>query len=229
MKPDLLTDRRTVLKVLAALGLTGFAGCAVSEKGAVPGALIPGRGWVAADGEPGRDAGTPLQFMPKTAQDPNPLEDELAKYPKCPYCGMSRTKWHHSRHLVHYDDDLVDGTCSIHCLAISLSLNLDRGPKAIYAADFAAGGKIKPLVNVDQALYLVGSGLKGTMSKKSKMAFGSKEAAAVAQAEHGGELLGFDEALRMTYLGMAEDTLMIRKRRGEKARRMRAKMQKAQS
>jgi hypothetical protein len=57
------------------------------------------------------------------------------------------------------DDDLVDGTCSIHCLAISLSLNLDRGPKAIYAADFGSDAKIKPLVEVDKATYLIGSSL----------------------------------------------------------------------
>jgi copper chaperone NosL len=51
---------------------------------------------------------------------------------------MDRTQFHHSRHLVQYADDLVDGTCSLHCLAISLSLNIDREPKAIWAADFGA-------------------------------------------------------------------------------------------
>ena len=58
-----------------------------------------------------------MQFIPKTAPESNPLDNELTKHPKCPYCGMDRTKWHHSRHLVQYDDGLVDGTCSIHCLA----------------------------------------------------------------------------------------------------------------
>ena len=57
--------------------------------------------------------GTPMQFMPKTAKDPNPLDGELDKYPKCPYCGMDRRQYHFSRHLIHYSDDLVDGTCSI--------------------------------------------------------------------------------------------------------------------
>jgi nitrous oxide reductase accessory protein NosL len=158
--------------------------------------------------------------MPKTAPDANPLDDELSKYPKCPYCGMDRTQWHHSRHLVQYDDDLVDGTCSVHCLALSLSLNLDRGPKALYGADFGAKDAIKPLVGVDEMIYLIGSSLKGTMTKTSKMAFSDKAAAEAAAVAHGGKPGSFDDALRQAYVDMAEDTLMIRKRRGERRRRM---------
>jgi len=215
-------DRRTLLKLLA----TGVAGLAVMRPaGAAPGAMIPGTGWVASPGKQEGD-GTPLQFIPKTAPDPEPLRDELEKYPRCPYCGMDRTQWHHSRHLVHYDDDLVDGTCSIHCLAISLSLNLDRGPKVIYAADFAGDAAIKPLVPVDQATYLVGSRLKATMSGTSKMAFAEKALARDAQSEHGGELADFEQALKSTYLDMAEDTIAIRKRRLERRQRMMKKMQR---
>lgn len=160
--------------------------------------------------------GTPMQFMPKTPKDAAPLERELEKYPKCPYCGMDRRQWHHSRHLVHYSDDLVDGTCSLHCAAISLALNLDRGPQAIYAADFGAAAEPKPLVNVDKAVYLLGSTLPPTMSKVSNMAFAGKEAAEHAQKGAGGTLVGFDQALAAAYAGMADDTAMIRKRRAER-------------
>lgn len=211
-------DRRGVLKLLAVAGLGSLAGPVVAGPGV--GAMVPGKGWVKASGEACQGDGTPLQFIPKKAPDANPLENELEKYPACPYCGMNRTQWHHSRHLVQYDDDLVDGTCSIHCLAISLSLNLDRGPKAIYAADFGAPNKVKPLVNVDKATYLLGSKLKGTMTASSKMAFASPEAAQAARVEQGGELASFDEGLKAAYLGMAQDTLMIRKRRAEKVRKM---------
>lgn len=112
--------------------------------------------------------GTPLQFTPKTAPDPKPLDNELAKYPKCPYCSMDRRQYHYSRHLVHYQDDLADATCSLHCAALSLALNLDRGPKVIYAADFGATVEPKPLVDVDAATYLIGSKLPGVMTKQSK-------------------------------------------------------------
>jgi copper chaperone NosL len=163
--------------------------------------------------------GTPLQFMPKAPIDPNPLQGELEKYPRCPYCGMDRRQFHHSRHLVQYDDDRVDGVCSIHCLAISLALNIDRGPKAIHAADFGSDAQPKPLIEVAGAVYLIGSELRGTMSKISKMAFASAEAAAKAKAQHGGETGDFDAALRAAYLGMADDTRMIRQRRQERLQR----------
>jgi copper chaperone NosL len=197
-------NRRKCLKTWAAAGLLAAAGKA--------GAVEPAG--CATDG-------TPLQFMPKTPADPEPLRNEFEKYPRCPYCGMDRRQWHHSRHLVHYDDDLVDGTCSLHCAAISLSLNIDRGPKAIYAADFGSDAPIRPLVNVDDAQYLIGSALPGTMSARSKMAFADPAAAVAAQQAHGGGIGDFGDALTAAHLDMARDTEMIRLRRAERRARMR--------
>lgn len=197
MNDPVQTERRQILRLLAVAGAT--AGVAALSSPAI-----------AARCE---TDGTPLQFIPKTAPDSNPLDNDIAKYPKCPYCGMDRKQFHHSRHLVHYQDDLVDATCSLHCAALSLALNLDRGPKAIYAADFGATTDPKPLVNVDAATYLIGSKLPGVMTAQSKVAFGSKAAAEAAKAENGGELGDFDAALRATYQSMAGDTIMIRKKR----------------
>lgn len=198
-------DRRDMLKGTLAIGLAaGASAVHASQHGA----------------EAGKTDGTPLQFIPKTKPDPEPLKDELKKYPKCPYCGMDRREFHHSRHLVQYSDDLVDGTCSIHCLALSLSLNIDREPKAIWAADFGAAGEVKPLINVDQAAYLIGSGLPGVMTGRSKKAYASLEAAAEARAKHGGEVGDFNQALLAAYTDMARDTIAIRKRREERRRRM---------
>jgi nitrous oxide reductase accessory protein NosL len=199
MTDDTKLDRRQALKTLA---LGSIAGIAVTHGGVA---------LAACEGD-----GTPMQFIPKTKPDAEPLKDELTKYPKCPYCNMDRKQFHHSRHLVHYADDLVDGTCSLHCAAISLAINLDRGPKAIYAADFGSSADPKPLVNVDQATYLIGSKLPGVMTAKSKKAFASKEAAAAAQKEHGGELGDFSAALAAAHASMVDDTLMIRKKRAEK-------------
>jgi copper chaperone NosL len=220
MCDDKTFDRRDMLKLMAATGLTGFA----AAGNAAPGAMTPGKGWMEAKNRCEGD-GTPLQFIPKASPDAKPLENELEKYPKCPYCGMDRKQWHHSRHLVQYDDDLVDGTCSIHCLSISLSLNLDRGPKAIYAADFGSADALKPMIPVDEAHYLIGSKLRGTMSRKSKMAFASVAAAEAIQAQQGGELGSFDDALREAYLGMHSDTMMVRKKRAERRKHMMKKQQ----
>ncbi len=204
--------RRNAIKLMGALGaapLAARAGDVADEH----------KGHAVMAGDKPATAGTPLQFMPQTPPDPDPLTDELAKYPKCPYCGMDRTQWNHSRHLVHYDDDLVDATCSIHCLAISLALNLDRGPRAIYGADYGVDAPIRPLVNVDEATYLIGSRLKATMSRTSKMAFSEVSAAMAERERHGGEPGDFDAALARAYGDMARDTAMIRGKRAERRRR----------
>jgi copper chaperone NosL len=168
--------------------------------------------------------GTPAQFIPKKAPDAKPQENDLEKAPKCPYCGMDRKQFHHSRMVVHYSDDLYDGTCSLHCAAISLSVNLDRDPKAIWVADNAAAGDIKPLVEADKASFLVGGSAKGVMTKRSKVAYGSADAAKAAQSAGGGEIASFDGALLAAYTDMAGDVTMIRKMRAERRKKMMEQM-----
>ncbi|MEW6164128.1 MAG: nitrous oxide reductase accessory protein NosL [Pseudomonadota bacterium] len=164
--------------------------------------------------------GTPMQFVPKKPADPNASENDIEKYPKCPYCGMDRKQYHHSRMLIQYSDDLADGTCSLHCAAISLSLNVDREPKALWVGDNAGQVEPRQLVEVDRATFLVGSRLPGVMTANSKVAYGKEEAAKAAQATHGGELVKFDQALLAAYTDMSKDVSAIRKRRAEKRRRM---------
>ena len=165
--------------------------------------------------------GTPAQFIPKKAADSRANENDIEKFAKCPYCGMDRAQYHHSRMLIVYSDDLPDGTCSLHCTAISLSLNIDREPKAIWVGDNASSAALKPLVEVDRASFLVGSQIKGVMSARSKVAYGTPEAAKAAMLANGGELADFDAALLAAYTDMARDVAMVRKNR--EARRQHGK------
>lgn len=156
-------------------------------------------------------------------RDTSPLVDELAKYPRCRYCGMERAKFSHTRHLLVYEDDSVEGTCSLHCAAISLSLNMDRGPKAIYVGDAGSTAAIKPLVLADRAFYVLDSSKPGTMTRASKFAYADRGAAntaasADAAAKAGAKVVDFNAALTAAYLGMAEDTVLLRRRRGEMRR-----------
>ncbi len=184
--------------------------------------LLAGAGLVAGTAHAAQceGDGTPSQFIPKKPADPKANENDLEKYPKCPYCGMDRKQFHHSRMLIQYGDDVADGVCSIHCAAISLSLNVDRDPKAIWVGDNAASGDIKPLVEVDKASFLVGSSLKGVMTKRSKVAYGTADAAKASQAANGGEVVNFDQALLAAYTDMAGDVSMIRKMRAERRKKM---------
>lgn len=164
--------------------------------------------------------GTPAQFTPKKPADAKPLENEFAKYPKCPYCGMDRSEHHRARMLVQYSDDLVDGVCSIHCLGLSLGVNIDREPKAIWGPDYGSTAEPRPLVPVEQLTYLIGADLKHAMTKRSKHSFASKEVAGQFKQKHGGEFGDFNEALKQSYLDMAADVAQIRKNREERRRKM---------
>ncbi len=163
--------------------------------------------------------GTPSQFIPKKPADAKPLENELEKYAKCPYCGMDRKEHHRTRMLVQYSDDLADGVCSIHCLALSLGVNIDREPKNIWGPDYGATAEPRPLSPVDNLTYLIGADLKHAMTKRSKHSFASAEVAKEFQAKHGGTLGNFNDGLRESYLDMASDVAMIRKNREERRKR----------
>lgn len=170
--------------------------------------------------------GTPNQFIPKKAADAKPLENEFEKYPKCPYCGMDRKEHHRARMLVQYADDLSDGVCSIHCLSLSLGVNIDREPKNIWGPDYGSAVEPRPLLPVDSMVYLIGADLKHAMTKKSKHSFASVGVAKEFQGKHGGTLGNFNDALRESYLGMADDVAMIRKNREERRKRA-AEMKKS--
>jgi nitrous oxide reductase accessory protein NosL len=194
-------DRRDLLKLSFAAG-AGLVATAANAQQACP-----------ADG-------TPAQFIPKKPADAKPLDNEFEKYPKCPYCGMDRKQFHHSRMLVQYSDDLVDGVCSIHCLGLSLGVNIDREPKGIWGPDYGSQVEPRPLVPVEQLTYLIGADLKHAMTKRSKHSFASKEVAGQFKQKHGGEFGDFDEALKQSYLDMAADVAQIRKNRAERRKKM---------
>ncbi|MDP2795805.1 MAG: nitrous oxide reductase accessory protein NosL [Sulfurisoma sp.] len=194
-------DRREVLKLSLLAGASLVAGGAQAQQ------VCP-------------TDGTPAQFIPKKPADAKANESDIEKYPKCPYCGMDRKQYHHSRMLVHYSDDVADGTCSLHCAAISLSLNVDREPKVLWVGDNAAAGDVKPLVEVDKATFLVGSKLPGVMTANSKVAYGGEDAARTSQAANGGELVKFDQALLVAYTDMSKDVSRIRKNRAERRKKM---------
>lgn len=157
--------------------------------------------------------------------DTDPLTNEFEKYPRCPYCGMMRKMYSQTRHLIVYENDTVDGTCSLHCAGISLAMNMDAGPKAIYAGDAGAEGEVKPLAEVTAMTYVIDPAKPGTMTAVSKWAYADKaKAEAAAATNPDAKMVGFDEALTAAFLDMAKDTMMIRKRRGEKRKEMGMKM-----
>jgi nitrous oxide reductase accessory protein NosL len=148
--------------------------------------------------------------------DPSPLDGELDKYPKCSQCGMDRRKFHRTRHLIHFDDGTAEGTCSIHCVGVSLVRSLRKDTQAVYVADFGAEAEPRPLVNVETARYIIGGDFPAVMSKRPKTAFANPEAAKTAQAAKGGELADYDQALAASFADLVDSLKMRRQRRAEK-------------
>jgi copper chaperone NosL len=136
-------------------------------------------------------------------------QDDVAKQASCKYCGMDRNTFAHSRMLVTYEDGSSMGTCSLHCTAVELAINIDKTPKSIEVGDF----KTKKLINAEKASWVIGGSKPGVMTKRAKWAFESKADADAFIKENGGTPASFDEAIKASYEDMYADTKMIREKR----------------
>lgn len=136
-------------------------------------------------------------------------QEDVKHAPKCVHCGMNRTQFAHTRMLVTYEDGTKVGTCSIHCLALDLSINIDKTPYKIETADYIS----KKLVDAEQAYWVLGGNKPGVMAKQGKWAFVNKVYAEKFIREHGGTLATFNEAMQAAYTSMYTDTKIIREKR----------------
>ncbi len=136
-------------------------------------------------------------------------QEDIQKHPACKYCGMDRKQFAHTRIFIEYDDASTVGTCSIHCAAIDLALNIDKTPTAVRVGDYNA----KTLIDAEKASWVIGGNKMGVMSKRAKWAFDKEEDAEKFVKKNGGETVTFDVAMKGAYEDMYADTKMIRERR----------------
>jgi copper chaperone NosL len=137
---------------------------------------------------------------------------DIEKHKACKFCGMDREKWNFSRVYLEYDDGSTEGTCSVHCAAVDLVLNLDKSPKTIWVADYGT----KQLIDGEKAVWVLGGKKQGVMTKRAKWAFADKAAADAFIKENEGAIATFDEVVKCVYQDMYDDTKMIRGRRAAK-------------
>jgi copper chaperone NosL len=146
-------------------------------------------------------------------------DEDIAKHPECPYCGMDRAKFARTRMLFTYEDKGAEiGFCSIHCAAVDLALVLDRVPTYYGVGDY----NTKKLIDAEKAFWVIGGDQIGVMTKRAKWAFENKSDAEQFIGAHGGQLATFEESLEAAYADMYKDNQMIR----EKRKMMREKMKK---
>jgi copper chaperone NosL len=147
-----------------------------------------------------------LMFMPISHAA---TQDDLVLHKSCAHCGMSREAFDFSRMLIEYNDGSLVPVCSLHCAAIDLANNIDKAPKSIKVADF----KGKQLIDAEKAFWVAGGKKPGVMSKRGKWAFETKDDAENFLKANGGDLVSFEDAIKMAYQDMYEDTRMIREKR----------------
>jgi copper chaperone NosL len=146
-------------------------------------------------------------------------QEDIKKYPSCKYCGMNREQFAHSRMFVEYDDGTMEGTCSLHCMAVELGIHIDKTPKTIFVGDF----NDKKLIDAEKGSWIIGGNKMGVMTKRAKWAFEKKEDAEKFKKENGGDSVSFEQAIKAAYEDMYADTKMIRERR--KMKKMQQKME----
>lgn len=142
-------------------------------------------------------------------------KDQIA-HVACSYCGMDRTKFAQSRMLVEYEDGGEVGTCSIHCMALEFANAIDRMPKRLLVGDF----NTRELIDAEKAFWVLGGDVSGVMTSRAKWAFSEQSAAEAFIAEHGGVIVGFDQAMKASYEDMYHDTQRVRKMRAMKKTKM---------
>ena len=93
-------------------------------------------------------------------------EEDIQGCAKCMHCGMDRQQFAHCRMLLLYDDGSSQGTCSIHCAAVDLAVNIDRTPRSIKVGDY----NTKKLVDAESAFWVLGGSKQGVMTRRAKWA-----------------------------------------------------------
>jgi len=108
----------------------------------------------------------------------------------CPICGMNLVKFYKTSHAASHNEKMHQ-YCSIHCLAEHLDGGNElKNPKVVDVASLE-------MIPVMEAHYVVGSKIKGTMSRVSKYAFKNYEDAQEFQQKNGGKILDFYGALEV--------------------------------
>lgn len=134
---------------------------------------------------------------------------DLAEFPTCRYCGMDRRCYPFSRMIVHYADGTRFASCSLHCLALDLAVQIDKTPETILVGDFGSG----KLIDAETAQWVIGGSKPGVMTRRAKWAFERKRDAMTFISENGGDLTTFEDAMKAAYDDMFTDTRMIRGKR----------------
>lgn len=108
----------------------------------------------------------------------------------CPRCGMDLVKYYKTSHSATIEKKVYQ-YCSIHCLEDHLGEGIElKNPMVVDVTTLK-------FIDATKAYYVVGSRIRGTMSKISKYAFLKMDDAQKFQMQNGGEIMDFYKALEI--------------------------------
>ncbi|QOY52868.1 nitrous oxide reductase accessory protein NosL [Candidatus Sulfurimonas baltica] len=129
----------------------------------------------------------------------------------CSVCGMNIKMNYKTSHTSKLPSGKNRQYCSIRCLTVDMhehNLNADD----VKVVDVLS----EELIDAKAAFYVVGSDIKGTMTKVSKLAFENAESAEDFSIENGGDVVSFDKALEIAKKSLESDIQMINKKKIKK-------------
>ena len=129
----------------------------------------------------------------------------------CPVCGMNIKMFYKTSHTSKLQNGTPRQYCSIRCLVVDMQeYGIDTSNIKVVDAS------TQKLIDASKAFYVLGSKVKGTMSKVSKIAFASKESADSFVKKHKGKVVDFDTALKSAKESLKSDMAMIKKKKTKK-------------
>ena len=117
----------------------------------------------------------------------------------CINCGMSLKMFYKTSHIATLADGSKKQYCSIACLSSDMK-------KEHVVSVEVVDAKTEKIIDAKKAYYVIDSDVRGTMSKRSKLAFRMRQDAEAFIKEHGGKIISFQQALKA-----AQSTKMMMK------------------
>ncbi len=129
----------------------------------------------------------------------------------CPVCGMNIKMFYKTSHISKLQNGTPRQYCSIRCLVADMQeYGIDT--KNIQVVDATT----QKVIDANSAFYVVGSKVKGTMSKVSKLAFFTEDEAKVFTKKYKGKVVSFAVALKMAKESLKSDIAMLTKKKEKK-------------
>ena len=129
----------------------------------------------------------------------------------CPVCGMNIKMFYKTSHAAKLKNNTPRQYCSLRCLVVDMQeYGIDKDTIKVIDAN------TQNMIDANKAFYVVGSKIKGTMSKVSKLAFALEDDAKAFAKKYKGRVVDFKTALEMAEKSLKSDIAMIKKKKEKK-------------